>query len=979
MISHSTNEVTEWKRAPVQPIPFRVFLASPGDVCDERGLARGVIEQVGDERAFRDRLSLKCIAWDQPGAEVAMEATLTPQEAIGRGLPKPSACDLVVVIFWSRMGTLLPATYIKADGTPFHSGTEWEYLDAITGARSSSSGRPVVWLYRRNQTPAPSFDDPEYEEKHRQWQKVKTFFQALVGEDGSLLGGVNHYRAPDEFRQHFEQRLRDHLTKVLEGLPGPEPTLLRVQEREIEDSPRWTGTPYPGLETFKPEQAPIFFGRGTEVDQLLDVLRDPTIRFVSVVGASGSGKSSLVAAGLIPRLRAGALPGSAHWIDISFKPGERGCAPGERGSDPFLALAYALKTALGTTGQRELDLAKDLRAKPDGFASCVDRILSGRPGVAELLLVIDQFEELFTLVPDEARAAFIELVRTMAETPRARVMVTMRVDFLAKALEIPVLADLFRGRGLFPLSAPDVLALNEMIRRPAQIAGLEIRDELGKRILKDTGSGPGALALMAFALHELYERSKESGRLTLQDYEALGGGQLGGVAGAIQAQAEKALDRLGQIDDRVLHELFSELVEVNDQGVATRRRAALDPIRKDLARARLVDALVDARILVTDAEGADHATVEVAHEAVFRAWSRLSRWIEAHASELRSCRRLIRAASDWQEAGSPPFKHLPDRATLKQYRKVLPICSRGEDGELVGRFVGAAARWQRLVGGIVALVMLVVSIGSAHIWLQNRKMSWNVLRIWTLVQMRLYDGPPMVQLPGGPFEIGSSDCTSESQGSGCPRHWVSVAPFWMGKYEVTFDEYSAFVLDSVGFEVPLDQNWGRDFRPVIYVSWEDAQAYTKWLAKVTGKPFRLPSEAEWEYAARAGTTTNCWWGDDIRQDGKVWANCAECGSEWDGKKTAPVGSFPASAFGLQDMIGNVWEWTEDDYHADYSGAPNNGLAWIDDPRGSYRVVRGGSWFLEARYCRSAIRNGYAPDDRDNNVGFRLSRSVSLGP
>ena len=203
-----------------------------------------------------------------------------------------------------------------------------------------------------------------------------------------------------------------------------------------------------------------------------------------------------------------------------------------------------------------------------------------------------------------------------------------------------------------------------------------------------------------------------------------------------------------------MHELFAELVEVNDQGVATRRRAALEPIRKDAAKSRLVDALVEARILVTDMERADNPTLEVAHEAVFSAWRRLSRWIESHAAELRACRRLVRAATDWLEAGAPRFTYLPDRATLKQYRKVLPVCSRGGDAGLVGRFMNAAVRRQRLWGGFLALVVLIVSIGSVHIWLQNRSMSWNVLRIWVLAKMRVYDGS-MVKLPAGRFEMGA--------------------------------------------------------------------------------------------------------------------------------------------------------------------------------------------------------------------------------
>jgi hypothetical protein len=646
-----TNQDAKGDKAGGQAIVYRIFLASPGDVRDERELARGVIEQVRAERAFRGRVDLEIIAWDQPGAEVAMDAGLTPQAAIEKGLPKPSQCDLVIVILWSRMGTPLPAEYTKPDGTAYLSGTEWEYQDAINAREEF--GKPTVWVYRRTQVPALNLEDPEFDEKRLQWQKVKDFFQTFVGEDGLLTGGVNAYLTPDEFSRQFEGHLRDRLTVVRDELFGPDISAAPTQIGKDEGLVLWTDAPYPGLEAFKPEQAPIFFGRGPEVDQLLEVLRDPAIRFIAVVGASGSGKSSLVAAGLIPRLRTGALPGSSQWVDIIFK-------PGERGGDPYLALAYALKAVLGTTGRREVELAEELRIKPDGFASLVGQLLSGNSRASELLLVVDQFEEIFTLVAEDDRAAFIGLIETVVGMPQVRVLATIRADFTANVAEIPALAQLFQGKGIFLLAAPGVLALTEMIQRPARVAGYEIRDDLCEQILQDTGTGAGALALMAFALHEVYEHGKASGQFTLQEYESLDG-----VAGAIQSQAERALKRLGQTDERALHALFSDLMEVNDQGVATRRRAALEQIRKDPAKKRLADALVEARILVTDQERAEKPTIEMAHEAVFTGWRRLNRWIESNAGRLRICRSLALAARDWQQAGSPSFKHLPDRATLK--------------------------------------------------------------------------------------------------------------------------------------------------------------------------------------------------------------------------------------------------------------------------------------------------------------------------
>jgi hypothetical protein len=296
-----------------------------------------------------------------------------------------------------------------------------------------------------------------------------------------------------------------------------------------------------------------------------------------------------------------------------------------------------------------------------------------------------------------------------------------------------------------------------MIRRPSQLAGLELKDDLCERMLKDTGTGSGALALMAFALHEVYQRGKDSGRLTLQDYETLGG-----VSGAIKAQAERALQSVGQADERALHSLFSSLVEVSDQGVATRRRADIGEIRKNPQAARVADALVDARILVAGPEpsqlpASQPPTIEVAHEAVFSGWPRLSTWIESHAGELRTCRRLARAAQDWNEAGAPRFKHLPDRATLKQYRKVQPACPLGDDADVVGHFLSAGQTRQRVFTGFLALGMILLGILGMEIW-RSRDMNLNVLHIWALAKLGRYDGPQMVEISGEEFQMGSSEC-----------------------------------------------------------------------------------------------------------------------------------------------------------------------------------------------------------------------------
>jgi formylglycine-generating enzyme required for sulfatase activity len=349
---------------------------------------------------------------------------------------------------------------------------------------------------------------------------------------------------------------------------------------------------------------------------------------------------------------------------------------------------------------------------------------------------------------------------------------------------------------------------------------------------------------------------------------------------------------------------------------------------------------------------------------------------DENADEPRICRELMGAAQAWLAAGAPRFRRLPDRATMKQYQRVRPACALGEDVELVRRFLSVAQTRQRMFEGLLSLFVIVLSIWGTDSWLRNREMNWNVLRIWTLAQVGMYDGPPMVVIPAGPFEMGDSDCTAGDKRSSCPPHSVAMRSFRMAKYEVTFDEYSAFVLERDDIKLPPPyEGWDRGSRPVIKVSWEDARAYAEWLNKIVArnKTFRLPTEAEWEYACRAGSRTRFYTGETethLHQAGWYATHA--------GDQTHPVGAKAPNAFGLYDMHGNVWEWVEDDWHTSYTGAPNDGSAWIDTPRGPGRVVRGGAWSSKAWTCRSAMRFKDQPAYRALDVGFRLSRSVAPG-
>jgi formylglycine-generating enzyme required for sulfatase activity len=234
-------------------------------------------------------------------------------------------------------------------------------------------------------------------------------------------------------------------------------------------------------------------------------------------------------------------------------------------------------------------------------------------------------------------------------------------------------------------------------------------------------------------------------------------------------------------------------------------------------------------------------------------------------------------------------------------------------------------------------------------------------------QDNLY-GVNFVNVSAGTFTMG----LTKQKYYKSPAHTVLVPAFSMSKYAITFDQYDEFA-NATSRGLPSDNGWGRGNRPVINVSWYDAVAYTEWLSSKTGKKIRLPSDAEWEYAARAGTTTEYYWGDLV---GVNNANCNGCGGVWNGSTgTSPVGTFAANPWGLFDMSGNVWQWTQDCDHSDYVGAPTDGSAWTSGGCGN-RVYRGGSWDYPSVNMHLAYSNSYPPSVKTGFIGFRVVMEVS---
>ena len=434
------------------------------------------------------------------------------------------------------------------------------------------------------------------------------------------------YDEPSDFEKHLDQDLRNIIFHI-----------LVASEASDWDESR---SPYPGLRAFHPEESLIFYGRGREIDKLVARLSDFKGRFIGVVGASGSGKSSLVAAGLLPALNKDAINGSKDWVWGRF-------TPGELGDDPFVAIASAFKDIIEEHRLRPGDIARSLKKDPLFLTELVTMALKNKPRWAELLLFIDQFEEIFTLVDSKYHSAFIKLLEFAAKTERVRTVITLRDDFFHRCNQRPGLNALLKD-GQYTLIAPNLEQLKEMITRPAERAGLGFEKGLVQRILDDTGEEPGALALMAYALSQLWEATKGHGRiLTHAAYKSFNG-----VHGAIGRRAEDTFQcfecTTKNVEDRFTR-VFRELVEVDEQGVASRRRAKLGAVTTEREAETLVNALIKDRLLVTGREQAGEPMVEVAHEAIFTSWKRLREWIEVKRDDLRLLRQVRLVAAEWNE------------------------------------------------------------------------------------------------------------------------------------------------------------------------------------------------------------------------------------------------------------------------------------------------------------------------------------------
>jgi formylglycine-generating enzyme required for sulfatase activity len=782
--------------------------------------------------------------------------------------------------------------------------------------------------------------------------------------------------------------------------------------------------PYRGLRPLEAEDAGIFFGREGPIVEALDKLRGLRAttppRFLVILGASGAGKSSFLRAGLYPRL----ARDDRNFLPLPVIRPERAAISGETGLLSALEAAFAaakipiaradLRTVIHTGAVKLKPLLKTLAGKvtpitPDAGA---------KPKPPTLILSIDQGEELFLAEAAGEAQPFLSLLRDLLndDEPAIIAVFTIRSD---KYEDLQLAKELEGVRQeTFSLPPMPKGSYAEVIKGPARRLdgtprALAVEDSLVNALLTDieAGGAKDALPLLAFTLERLYGEYHSGGDLKLSQYETLGR-----VKGSIEAAVERALqaadadpaiprDRAARLS-LLRRGLIPWLAGIDpDTGAPRRRVARLSEIPAEAKP--LIQHLVEQRLLATDVnKDTGEAIIEPAHEALLRQWGLLDGWLTEDAALLAVLEGVKRASRDWaaNNRSRAWLSHQTDRlvaagrlsarpdlaASLEPTdRDYIAACRKAETDARRGRRLLQIATYASLVVVILGLVAFIEQATIADQWRY-----WTVTYPYMRAQVRPYalsaakeqalkagdpfkecaqDCPEMVVVPAGSFTMGGP--TNKEQ----PQHMVTFAkPFAVSRYELTFADWDACLAGGGcnGYKT-VDQGWGRGQQPVINVNWDDAQAYVAWLSQVTGKTYRLLSEAEYEYAARAGTTTTYPWGDDIKFNGQPMANCDGCGSKWDKTQTAPVGSFPSNKFGLYDMVGNVFEWTEDCVNKNYNGAPLDGAAWLAANGGdcTNRILRGGSWGNPPADLRSANRSGYTPDVRADLIGFRVGRTL----
>ncbi len=678
------------------------------------------------------------------------------------------------------------------------------------------------------------------------------------------------------------------------------------------------------------------------------------------------------------------------------------------GQNPLEKLAETLELGLiEDPAKRDIDARIErLVAKESALASTIKNFKQEQ---AAFLLIVDQFEELFTFAEDAARKQFDALLAYALQDPECPLFLisTMRLDFLERFEYLPHLKQIYSdncNHYFLPLISEQ--GLREIIEQPARLTGLDV-SEVTTAILEGTKNEVGALPLVENGLFILWQH-RQGNKLSGEFYR-----QQNGIAGMLSTQADDLLQRIdtttkGKGKQAAL-ELLLRLTRINDEGRHTRQRITREvavsvcgngddtlgeQVVRMLSGERTVNSLSAGHNsvlrLITIKQEQKQQYVDLIHETLIRArakdektgkligyWPTLYDYIEKNRNHDIYRQQLELESAQWQQSKGLGRLWNLKYFDLNKYRALRPPKNTTES-----RFLVRSQRAQRVL--ILLLAVITCFVGESFYWtIIKNKLPLDMMLMQQRYRLGYVPELKLVPIPSDSFYMGEQNkAFIERLGGneiyfGVPGRSIQISKsFSLGETEVTYEQYDYYVWqqqrdgikDKEGEDLKFLQavEGKRGNRPVVNVNWFDAMGYVAWLGKQIEQNCRLPTEAEWEYAARANTATAYHWGDEV---GRNNANCNDCGSPWDNKESAPVGRFDANKFGLYDMSGNVWEWTCSNWRDQFDG--NEQQCNNDTTDTQARVLRGGSWIDDPGGVRSSARGDGHPDARSGDVGFRV--------
>jgi formylglycine-generating enzyme required for sulfatase activity len=754
--------------------------------------------------------------------------------------------------------------------------------------------------------------------------------------------------------------------------------------RPVPGPPPRPPCPYPGMVPFRAEDARFFYGREAEIQGLLRHLRHHNSLFV--IGPSGSGKSSLVFAGLVPKLHE-RQPG--QWLVRSMRPG----------SDPMWSLREALDGSPASA-------SPTVKAYRELVASA----LAQHPPVLRLLLVVDQFEELFTQAEKPQQAAFITALKSLQGVETCTLLLAMRADFYPDLMNSDLWpVDVGQRLEIAPLRGG---ALRQAIQQPAADVGVHLEASLLERLLADAADEPGVLPLVQETMVLLWGDMQRR-LLPLSAYERLGGapstgspvpasqvqaGQAGrsGLAVAIAEKADATLAELPPDEQAIARRIFLRLVQFGEGRADTRRQQLVSALRAASDEPLLLDQTLhhlagNRLVTLSGEEGDTDRQVDLAHEALINGWPRLGEWLWERREAEQTRRRLEAKAAEWVRLKG--VGGLLDGVGLREaerwlessdatdlgYSETLPALVEASRAAIEEAKREKEATHQRELEQAQALAQEQQRRAEAQVR-AARRLRWLVALlvllalvapgIWSYRQvLRLMARGEMVPLPGGHVTIGSAEEVAFADET--PAWSTDVASFKIERFEVSNRQYRLCVRAGTCTKPQDTSSYERDDLldyPVVTVTAFQAAAYCRWLGR------RLPSEVEWEWAARGAEGHNWPWGDPPPDEERLNVSFDPSG----GENLQPVDSHRngATPDGVFNLAGNVMEWTASLYQP-YPYDPLEAL-WADgnpNTAPDNLVIRGGSFMTGLQQARPTARLEAKPSAQREDLGFRCAQSV----